>query len=124
MVIAWHVTIAPAWFDPVDTPSQITPYGALHALHDALVRPLPGEQMGNSLAQSWTESADGLLYEFKLREGLTFHNGDPFTAEDVNSASSATVGWEPMNSMPKLKPSRSSSPTGCVSICTSPGPIS
>jgi hypothetical protein len=26
---------------------------------------------------------DGLVYEFKLREGLRFHNGDPFTAEDV-----------------------------------------
>src|SRR5512145_2760767 len=78
MVIAWHVTIAPAWFDPVDTPSQITPFGALHALHDALVRPLPGEQMGNSLAESWTESPDGLLYEFTLRRGLKFHNGDPF----------------------------------------------
>jgi len=32
MVLAWHVTIAPAWFDPIDTPAQITPYGALHAL--------------------------------------------------------------------------------------------
>jgi peptide/nickel transport system substrate-binding protein len=83
MVLAWHVTIAPAWFDPIDTPSQITPYGALHALHDALVRPLPGEKMGNSLAESWTESPDGLIYEFKLRQGLKFHNGDPFTAEDV-----------------------------------------
>src|SRR5882724_8231107 len=83
MVLAWHVTIAPAWFDPIDTPAQITPYGALHALHDALVRPLPGEKMGNSLAQSWTESPDGLVYEFKLREGLKFHNGDPFTAADV-----------------------------------------
>ena len=83
MVLAWHVTIAPAWFDPIDTPSQITPYGALHALHDALVRPLPGEKAGNSLAESWTESPDGLVYEFKLREGLKFHNGDPFTAEDV-----------------------------------------
>jgi peptide/nickel transport system substrate-binding protein len=77
------VTIAPAWFDPIDTPAQITPYGALHALHDALVRPLPGEKMGNSLAESWTESPDGLVYEFKLREGLKFHNGDPLTAEDV-----------------------------------------
>jgi peptide/nickel transport system substrate-binding protein len=83
MVLAWHVTIAPAWFDPIDTPSQITPYGALHALHDALVRPLPGEKMGNSLAQTWTETPDGLVYEFKLREGLKFHNGDPFTADDV-----------------------------------------
>jgi peptide/nickel transport system substrate-binding protein len=83
MVLAWHVTIAPAWFDPIDTPSQITPYGALHALHDALVRPLPGEKMGNSLAESWTESPDGLVYEFALRRGLRFHNGDPLTAEDV-----------------------------------------
>src|SRR5438445_6449626 len=39
--------------------------------------------MGNSLAQSWTESPDGLVYEFKLRQGLRFHNGDPCTAEDV-----------------------------------------
>jgi peptide/nickel transport system substrate-binding protein len=39
--------------------------------------------MGNSLAQSWTESPDGLVYEFKLRPGLTFHNGDPLTSEDV-----------------------------------------
>jgi peptide/nickel transport system substrate-binding protein len=36
-----------------------------------------------SLAESWTESADHLAYEFKLREGLKFHNGEPFTAEDV-----------------------------------------
>ncbi|MGH8055821.1 MAG: ABC transporter substrate-binding protein, partial [Candidatus Entotheonellia bacterium] len=83
MVLAWHVTIAPAWFDPAETPSQITPFGLLHALHDALVRPLPGEKMGNALAESWTESPDGLVYEFKLRKGLKFHNGDPFTADDV-----------------------------------------
>ena len=39
--------------------------------------------MGNSLAESWTESPDGLVYTFKLRPGLRFHNGDPCTAEDV-----------------------------------------
>src|SRR5882762_6972154 len=39
--------------------------------------------MGNSLAESWMESADGLTYEFKLRRGLKFHNGDVVTAEDV-----------------------------------------
>jgi peptide/nickel transport system substrate-binding protein len=83
MVIAWHVTLAPAWFDPSTAPPQITPFGMLYAIHDALVRPLPGDKMGNSLAQSWTESPDGLVYEFKLRPGITFHNGDPLTAEDV-----------------------------------------
>lgn len=35
------------------------------------------------LAESWTVSDDGTEYIFKLREGVTFHNGDKFTAEDV-----------------------------------------
>src|SRR5713101_9797086 len=82
-VMAWPITIAPTWFDPSTAPPQITPFGMLYALHDALVRPLPGQKMGNSLAESWTESPDGLTYEFKLRRGLRFHNGDPVTAEDV-----------------------------------------
>ena len=68
-IIAWHVTIAPTWFDPSTAPPQITPFGILYALHDALVRPLPGQKIGASLAESWTESPDGLVYEFKLRRG-------------------------------------------------------
>lgn len=83
IVYAYHVTIAPSWFDPAEAPAQITPFGILYALHDALVRPLPGQRMGAALAESWSESADGLVYEFRLRQGLTFHNGDPCTAEDV-----------------------------------------
>src|SRR5262245_11496957 len=64
-VVAWHVTIAPTWFDPSSAPAQITPFGILFALHDALVRPLPGKgKMSPSLAEAWTESADGLVYEF------------------------------------------------------------
>src|SRR5712692_2543299 len=83
VAIAWHVTISPSWFDPSAAPPQITPFGMLYALHDALVRPYPGQKMGPSLAESWEESEDGLVYEFRLRPGLTFHNGDPLTTEDV-----------------------------------------
>jgi peptide/nickel transport system substrate-binding protein len=83
VVIAWHVTIAPSWYDPSSAPPQITPFGMLFAIHDALVRPYPGQKMGPSLAESWTESEDGLVYEFKLRANLKFHNGDPLTTEDV-----------------------------------------
>jgi peptide/nickel transport system substrate-binding protein len=82
-VIAWHVTIAPSWFDPSTAPPQITPFGMLYAIHDALVRPYPGQKMGPSLAQSWSESEDGLVYEFRLRPGLKFHNGAPLTTDDV-----------------------------------------
>src|SRR5882757_3392777 len=83
VTIAWHVTISPSWFDPSTAPPQITPFGMLYAIHDALVRPYPGQKMGPSLAESWQESEDGLTYEFKLRPGLKFHNGDSLTTEDV-----------------------------------------
>ena len=83
LVFAYHVTISPSWFDPAEAPAQITPFGILYALHDAVVRPLPGERMAPALAASWTESPDGRVYEFKLRQGLRFHNGDACTAEDV-----------------------------------------
>src|SRR5438874_4609474 len=79
-----YVTLAPARFDPGEvTGGFLTPSSVLSALHDALVKPMPGNLMAPSLAASWTVSADQRVYEFKLREGLTFHNGDPFTADDV-----------------------------------------
>jgi len=84
MKFALYVTIAPAWFDPGEAqPGFFTPFWMLVALHDALVRPLPGNGMAPALAESWSESPDKLTYEFKLRQGLKFHNGDPFTSEDV-----------------------------------------
>ena len=55
----------------------------LYAIHDALVKPMPGGDNTPSLAESWTVSKDGLTYEFVLRKGVKFHNGDPVTAEDV-----------------------------------------
>src|SRR5437870_12547158 len=80
---ALYVTLSPVWFDPGEVVGQITPFWILYALHDALVKAMPGNLMTPSLAESWTVSADQKMYEFKLREGLKFHNGDPFTAEDV-----------------------------------------
>ncbi len=83
LTVAFDVSLAPSFLEPADTPGIGTPFVFLYALHDALIKPLPGNNMAPCLAESWTESADGLAYEFKLREGLRFHNGDPFTAEDV-----------------------------------------
>jgi peptide/nickel transport system substrate-binding protein len=80
---ALYVTLSPLWFDPAEVSGFITPFWVLYGLHDALVKPMPGNLMAPSLAESWTVSADQRMYEFKLREGLKFHNGDPFTAEDV-----------------------------------------
>ena len=89
---ALYVTLSPVWFDPGEVVGQITPFWVLYALHDALVKPMPGNQMTPSLAESWTVSPDQRVYEFKLREGLKFHNGDPFTAEDVKFSFLRTKG--------------------------------
>jgi peptide/nickel transport system substrate-binding protein len=80
---AVHISLAPTWFDPAETPSVITPFMMLYALHDALVKPMPGHPLAPSLAESWSLSKDGLVYEFVLRKGVKFHNGDPLGAEDV-----------------------------------------
>jgi len=78
-----HISLAPTWFDPAETSGIITPFMVLYGLHDALVKPMPGNLVTPSLAESWTMSSDGLAYEFVLRKGVRFHNGDPVTADDV-----------------------------------------
>jgi len=78
-----HVSLAPTWFDPAETSANITPWMVLYAVHDAVVKALPGNPMTPSLAESWSVSPDGLVYEFVLRRGVRFHNGDPVTAEDI-----------------------------------------
>jgi peptide/nickel transport system substrate-binding protein len=80
---ALHFTPAPTLFEPAETPGLITPFMFLYAIHDALVKPMPGKAMAPSLAESWSASPDGLVYEFVLRKGVKFHTGDPVTADDV-----------------------------------------
>src|SRR5437660_9997651 len=83
--ITWgvHVTLATRWLDTADTDAEITPFMIMYALHDALVKPMPGTINTPSLAESWTMSRDGRTWDFVLRRGPRFHNGDPVTAEDV-----------------------------------------
>jgi len=78
-----HITLASRWLDPAETEGIITPFMVLYGLHDALVKPMPAGQQTPSLAESWTQSKDGLTYEFVIRKGVKFHNGEPVTATDV-----------------------------------------
>jgi peptide/nickel transport system substrate-binding protein len=78
-----HVSLTPAFFDPADATGTALPLMVYYGVHDALVRPMPGTAMGNALAESWSMSKDGLVYDFVLRKNVKFHNGDVLTAEDV-----------------------------------------
>lgn len=55
-------------------------------LYEGLVQYQPGtadKKIIPSLATSWTQSSDGLTYTFQLRQGVTFHDGTPFTSAAV-----------------------------------------
>jgi len=52
MIIAVDFSLAPTFFDPAETPAMGTPYVFLYALHDALIKPLPGNAMTPCLAES------------------------------------------------------------------------
>jgi len=78
-----HISLAPTWFDPAETPGIITPFMVMHALHDSMVKPSPQHPLGPSLADRGTASPDGKTYELVLRKGVRFHNGDVMTSEDV-----------------------------------------
>jgi peptide/nickel transport system substrate-binding protein len=83
IVYAWHVAIAPVYLDPLENAAVITPYGFQYALHDALVKHMPGKPLAPSLAESYEFAPDQKSATFKLRQGIKFHNGEPVTPEDV-----------------------------------------
>jgi peptide/nickel transport system substrate-binding protein len=122
MTWALHVTAAPTWFDPAETPGVITPFIFLYTLHDALIKPMPGNLMAPCLAESWTTSPDGLVYAFKLRQGLTFHNGDPFTAEDVQFSFERYKGAASKELQGKLKEIKITGPHAIEFHLTEPWP--
>src|SRR5215470_15302068 len=78
-----HVSLAAAWFEPAEVSGIITPFMVLYALHDAMVKPMPGQALAPSLAESVKASEDGRTYDFVIRDGAQFHTGDPVTSADV-----------------------------------------
>jgi peptide/nickel transport system substrate-binding protein len=55
----------------------------MYNLYDFLVRTAPDGSLVPDLATDWHASTDGLVYTFKLRSGVRFHDGSPLEAEDV-----------------------------------------
>jgi peptide/nickel transport system substrate-binding protein len=54
-----------------------------NSVYDYLIDITPQNTISPRLATDWTVSDDGLTYVFTLADGVTFHDGSPFTANDV-----------------------------------------
>ncbi|MFT6659878.1 ABC transporter substrate-binding protein [Maritalea sp.] len=73
----------PKSLDPAAV-TAVNDFRILVNLYEGLVRYKPGTlEVAPGLAESWSISADGTEYTFKLRDGVTFHDGAPLNAEAV-----------------------------------------
>ena len=71
------------WLEPATNPGLISSEIPLYLFHDALVKPMPEGNYTPSLAESWTVSPEAKVYEFKLRNGVKFHNGNPYKIQPL-----------------------------------------
>jgi peptide/nickel transport system substrate-binding protein len=78
----WAGTTDPQTMDPHAVNSAPV-LGFLNNVYEGLVRRGPDMAIEGSLAASWEPIGDGEGWRFNLREGVTFHDGADFTAEDV-----------------------------------------
>jgi peptide/nickel transport system substrate-binding protein len=72
----------PDQLDPQKTSAYFS-FEVLENVYDTLVEPDENLEMRPALAESWNVSPDQLTWTFHLRRGVTFHDGSPFTADDV-----------------------------------------
>src|SRR5262252_5632604 len=119
---ALHVTLAAKWLDPAETEAFNTPYMVMYAVHDALVRPMPGGALTPNLAESWSESRDHLTYTFNLRKNARFHNGEPVTAEDVKFSFERYRGASATLLKSKVKEVQAASPSQVRIVLKEPWP--
>lgn len=72
----------PDQLDPHKTSAYFS-FQVLENVFDTLVEPDENLEMRPALAESWETSEDQLGWTFRLRQGVTWHDGTPFTADDV-----------------------------------------
>lgn len=75
------------------TTSRSSPVASLigNNIFERLVDLSPQGEKVPGLAESWTVSPDGKVFDFTLRKGVKFQNGDPFTAKDVEFSHTRTI---------------------------------
>jgi len=82
LVCGWAGTNEITTIDPAQI-NQVLQFQVASNVLSGLTHINPDLTAEGDLATDWSVSDDGLEWTFTLRQGVTFHNGDPFTADDV-----------------------------------------
>jgi peptide/nickel transport system substrate-binding protein len=82
LTAGWSGTAEITTLDPAQI-NQVLQFQIASNVLSGLTHINPELTAEGDLAADWEVTEDGLEWTFKLREGVTFHNGDPFTADDV-----------------------------------------
>src|SRR5215813_3137234 len=94
--LRFGINNAPAHFD-LHQSGTVANISAQAPMYDNLIRRDPrdsGQTIIPDLASTWEISSDGKAYTFYLRQGVKFHDGADFTAEDVHATFSRII-WAP-----------------------------
>src|SRR6185312_5719157 len=84
MTLAWHTNIAARWLDPQQHDGTASPDNFIFALHDALIKNFREVHYDHlALAEKFDFAEDAKSATFKLRQGVTFHDGSPVMPQDV-----------------------------------------
>jgi peptide/nickel transport system substrate-binding protein len=80
--VIYGVTTQPIRLNPITQPDIVSRW-AIELVFDGLVDVDDGLNLIPALATSWETSPDGLTLTFHLRQGVEWHDGQPFTSADV-----------------------------------------
>ena len=108
------VALEPPALDPTAGAAEAIDIVVYQNVFEGLTRIDQTGAVQPGLAESWTISPDGLSYRFKLHEGVTFHDGTTFDAEDVkftfdrllapDSVNAQRALYEPITSVTVIDP--------------------
>jgi peptide/nickel transport system substrate-binding protein len=103
--LRYGFTTEPATLDPLSPSNTADGRSILFNVFEGLVKPDTEGRLRPCAAESWTVEQDGLVYNFKLRQGVRFHDGSLLSAADVKFSldSAAAAGFEGFTQIEKVE---------------------